>query len=206
MFAAHSAAYQQYYFQTGPTPPAKMVIDVAGKYMDEKGELHNTHGTLTIDEWVKSEISANPNLYPITHTWHPNHWSFSFDETMPEDIRNFQMKQIVKAGQTNFFANGSQYGEGAVYITDNRGKNIGRGFAEAVQYADTFENTLRLSGIPINTETKLLDDWNPSLARRVSNLLYVFTHQKQLKQVLDGAAGLDFFAQPKTKKTPGSRH
>ncbi len=203
MFAAHSSKYEKYYFQTGPESPGVMTIDVAGKYMDKDSKLYNTSGTLIIDDWVKSEISPNPSLYPVTHTWHPNAWHFSFDQTMPEDIRQFSMHQIVNGGQTNFFANGSQYGEGAVYLKDKNGKDIGRGFAEAVQYADTSRLMLQLAGFPINKETNALNDWDPPLLKRLSNTLYMLTHQKQLKQVLSEAAGLDFFAKPKKQS---SRH
>lgn len=203
MFAAHATKYQNFYYQTGPNPPGNMTVDVAGKYMDEHGKTFNTSGVLTIDKWVKSEISPNPDIYPVTHTWHPNSWHFTFDENLPEDIREFNMKQVVDGGQTNFFANGSQYAEGAVYLTDKTGKDIGRGFAEAVEYADNKSLFLKLAGIPQNSETAILNNWNPSLPKRLWNLVYMLTHQKELKQVLSEAAGLDFFQKP-TK--PNSRH
>lgn len=203
MFAAHASKYKQFYYQTGPNPPGEMVIDVAGKYMDEHSKLSNTSGTLTISEWVKSEITSNSDMYPVTHTWHPNHWHFKFDDTMPEDIREFSMKQIVDGGQTNYFANGSQYAEGAVYLTDKHGKDIGRGFAEAVEYADNKKLFMALAGIPENNETAVLNKWDPSLPKRLWNLAYMLTHQKKLKEVVSEAAGIDFF-QKSTK--PNSRH
>lgn len=201
MFAQHSAKYAKYYFQTGNKPPQPMIIDVAGKYMDENKKLSTTWGTLTIDKWTKSETSPNPKLYPITHTWHPNSWKFEFDKTMPADIRNFTMKQIVPEAQTNYFANGSQYNEGAVYITNPEGEDIGRGFAEAVQYSDTTKNMVNLAGFEKLPQLhKLLSNTGASLPRRLYNLGYVLTHQKQLKQTLESAAGLEFFSKPKQTK------
>jgi predicted secreted hydrolase len=205
MFAQHSKAYSKYYFQTGDVPPETMKIDVAGKYMDENKALHNTWGTLVIDEWVKSNGSPNQELYPATHTWHPNRWHFSFDDTIPKDIREFTMTQIVPEAQTNFFANASQYNEGAVYLRDTEGNDIGRGFAEAVQYADTTNNMYALAGFGSNTRLqKILDNKGASLPRRLSNFMYMITHQKALKYVLATAKGLEFFSKP--KKTPTARH
>jgi hypothetical protein len=206
MFAAHSAKYLKYYFQSGETPPDKMVIDVAGKFMDEKKNLSITWGTLTIDDWIQSKTSPNPKLYPITNVWHPNKWKFEFDNKMPADIRKFEMTQIVPEAQTNFFANGSQYNEGAVYLTDPSGKDIGRGFAEAVQYADISENATKLAGFEdFNRMHSLLQNTGASFTRRIFNLGYVLTHQKSLKKVLKTAAGLEFFSRPiKSKHT--SRH
>ncbi len=205
MFASHSKKYISYYFQTGPTAPPTMTVPVAGKYMDEQGELHNTWGTLKITKWIKAELSANPEIYPPTHVWHPNEWHFGFDHTMPEDIRHFSMTQIVPGGQTNFFANGSQYNEGAVILKNKEGKDIGRGFAEAVQYADTTDNALRMSNLDGNSKLKkAVTNNTASLARRVSSLIYMLTHQKELKSVLKNAKGLEFFGNP--TKTPKGRH
>lgn len=205
MFAAHSKKYMSYYFQTGPTSPPTMTVPVAGKYMDEQGGLHNTWGTLKITKWGKAQTSPNPQDYPITHVWHPNEWHFSFDSTMPADIRKFGMTQIVESVQTNFFANGAQYNEGAVCLKDSDGKDIGRGFAEAVQYADTTDNGLRLAGLDGNAELKkLLTNNTASMPRRVQSLLYMLTHQKDLKAVLKDAKGLEFFSSP--KKIPKGRH
>ncbi|MDP4038570.1 MAG: hypothetical protein Q8P54_01205, partial [bacterium] len=145
--------------------------------------------------------------YPITHTWHPNKWHFRFDEQIPEDIREFIMTPIVPQAQTLFFANGSQYAEGAVYLTNKTGNDIGRGFAESVQYADTTENMLRLAGLPATS--KILDKLKPqgsSLISRFSSLCYMLVHQKDLKKVLGNAKGLEFFAKPKQKKQHVPRH
>lgn len=205
MFAAHSKKYMSYYFQTGDTPPPTMSVPVAGKYMDEQGELHNTWGTLKITEWIQAKLSSNPELYPITNVWHPNEWHFVFDKVMPEDIRHFSMHQIVPGGQTNFFANGSQYNEGAVYLKDSNGKDIGRGFAEAVQYADTTNNGMQLAGLGSSAKLKrVLTNNTASLPRRIKSLVYLLTHQNDLKSVLKNAKGLEFFGNP--TKTPKGRH
>ncbi len=207
MFASHSPANKQFYFQTGPKPPGTMTVDVAGKYMDENKKLHNTWGTLVIDEWVKSEASPNPDLYPVTNTWHPNHWKFSFDNTLPKDIRNFEFRQIVPVAQTNYFANGSQYNEGAVYITDLEGKDIGRGFAEAVQYADCTKNMIKLAGFEYSQELYKLFSQSSSLSRKFYSLFYMLTHQKPLKQTLTEAKGMEFFIRPSKKSAKvSSRH
>lgn len=205
MFAAHSKKFLSYYFQTGDTPPSTMTVPVAGKYMDENGELHNTWGTLKITEWIQAKLSSNPELYPVTNVWHPNEWHFRFDHAMPEDIRCFSMHQIVPRGQTNFFANGAQYNEGAVYLKDSIGKDIGRGFAEAVQYADTTDNGMRLAGLDSSVELKrVLTNNKASLPRRIKSLVYMLTHQSNLKSVLKNAKGLEFFGNP--TKTPKGRH
>lgn len=200
MFAEHSAAYSEYYYQTGDKSPGTMVIDVVGKYMDENKQLHNTWGTLTIDKWFKSEQTPNNTLYPVTHTWHPSHWKFSFDKTMPEDIRQFSMNQIVPTAQTNFFANGSQYNEGAVYIVNNDGKDIGRGFAEAVQYANTKSNCYKLAGITNIDDQKILNKDSDNLFGRGKSLCYTLLKSKELKNVLSTAKGLEFFSKPNETK------
>lgn len=205
MFAAHSKKYMSYYFQTGPASPPTMTVSVAGKYMDENGELHNTWGTLKITKWIQADMSSNPKLYPVTNVWHPNEWHFSFDDVMPEDIRRFSMHQIVPGGQTNFFANGSQYNEGAVYLKDRDGIDIGRGFAEAVQYAYTTDNALKMAGLDGDAELKkVVTNNTASLPRRMSSLLYMLTHQKDIKSVLKKSKGLEFFGNP--TKTPKGRH
>ncbi len=207
MFASHSPTNKNFYFQTGATPPGTMTVDVAGKYMDENKKLHNTWGTLEIDQWVKSEVSPNPKLYPITNTWHPNHWKFTFDETLPEDIRSFELHQIVPVAQTNYFANGSQYNEGAVYITNAYGEDMGRGFAEAVQYADCTNNMIKLAGFENTKELMKLFSQEATLPRKISSFCYIVTHQKELKEILSTAKGLEFFNKPsKTSVKNTSRH
>ncbi|MBI2798461.1 ATP-binding protein [Candidatus Saccharibacteria bacterium] len=200
MFASHGKKYMPFYFQTGAVPPGKMTVEVGGKYMDEHKKLYNTWGTLVVDRWIRSEGSPNPQIYPVTHTWHPNSWHFSFNETMPKDIREFHLEQIVPSSQTNFFANGSQYNEGAVYVKSPEGKDIGRGFAESVQYADPWPTVFHIMGF--GNDAKLMaaiKNNGASLSRRLVSLAYMLTHQKQLKATLAKSKGMEFFG-PTPKK------
>jgi hypothetical protein len=206
MFAAHRSAYVSYYFQTGPEPPGTMRVATSGKYMNEHKELVNTWGTLTISEWVKGELSPNPARYPVTHTWHPNKWEFAFDTNLPEDLRSFTMTPIVDSGQTNFFANGSQYSEGAVYIRGSNEADIGRGFAESVEYADTAGAMFSIAGIDDVRLQRLIRETSSSWPRRFWSLLYVFTHRSQLNAVLASQKGLEFFAKPSPSQTHTPRH
>lgn len=201
MFATHSPKYLKYYYQGGAKPPGVMSVQVAGKYMDKSGRTHLSRGKLTIDRWAKARATPNRELYPITNVWHPNGWHFEFDQVMPADIRSFSMKQIVPVAQTNFFANGAQYNEGAVYLLDQTGKQIGRGFAEAVSYADTFDNALALAGLGGSPSlAKTLRRQTDTPLRRLSSLLYMLKHKDELKQVLTSAAGMEYMGPaPKAK-------
>lgn len=200
MYAMHTKKNLPYYFQTGPTPPPTMVVPVAGKYFDENKKLATCVGTLTIDKWIKSEQSPNPNLYLISHAWHPNNWKFKFDEDVPEDIREFSMEQIVPTAQTNFFANSAQYNEGAVYLKDKDGKDIGRGFAEAVQYASPLKTTYHIMGYESDDNLqKILKHNYSSPFKRFLSFAYMITHQKQLKDILAKSKGVNML-DPKSAK------
>jgi hypothetical protein len=205
MFAMHRSAYAPYYFQTGPTPPETMRVETSGKYMNEHKELLNTWGTLTISEWVRGEQSPNPALYPATHAWYPNKWEFAFDDNLPEDIRTFKLIPIVDSGQTNFFANGSQYSEGAVYVRGSDDADIGRGFAESVEYADTTDTMFAITDITDARLQRLLRERSSSLPHRFWSTLYVLTHRRQLRAVLASQKGLELFARP-SPQTHTPRH
>jgi hypothetical protein len=195
MFAPHTNAYMGYYYQTGPQSPKALQVNVVGKYMDEQKNLTNTVGTLTVSQWLKSEYSPNPVRYPKTNTWHPNRWEFSFNEIVPEDIRSFTLVPIVESGQMNYFANGSQYAEGAVYVRAINGDDIGRGFAESVQYADTTDTMLTLGGITDAQARHILR--NPEISsgiRRIQSLFYVALHRSDLTHILKSQQGLEMFA------------
>lgn len=160
-----------------------------------KKNLANTIGTLTVSQWLKSEYSPNPVRYPETNTWHPNRWEFSFNEIVPGDIRSFTLVPIVESGQMNYFANGSQYAEGAVYVRAANGDDIGRGFAESVQYADTTDTMLALGGITDAQARRILR--NPetsSWIRRIQSLFYVALHRSDLTRILESQQGLEMFA------------
>ena len=195
MFAPHTNAYMGYYYQTGPQPPKALQVNVVGKYIDEQKNLANTVGTLTVSQWLKSEYSPNPVRYPETNTWHPNRWEFSFNEIVPGDIRSFTLVSIVESGQINYFANGSQYAEGAVYVRTANGDDIGRGFAESVQYADTTDTMLALGGITDAQARRILR--NPEISswvRRIQSLFYVALHRSDLTRILESQQGLEMFA------------
>ncbi|MGZ8880321.1 MAG: lipocalin-like domain-containing protein [Halobacteriota archaeon] len=195
MFAPHTNAYVAFYYQTGAQPPGVMQVSVIGKYMDEQKNLANTVGTLVVSQWVRSAYSPNEDRYPATHTWHPNRWEFTFDEIVPEDIRSFTLVPIVESGQMNYFANGSQYAEGAVYVRTANGGDVGRGFAESVQYADTTDTMLTLAGIMDEQARHVLRNLETSSGlRRIQSLLYVAMHQSDLKRILASQQGLEMFA------------
>lgn len=202
MSALHSNKYLPYYFQTGPTPPPTMTVPVAGKYFDEQKNMINCNGTLVIDGWVKSEQSPNLALYKVSHAWHPNNWKFTFDHNVPEDIREFSMEQIVPVAQTNFFANAAQYNEGAVILRDKAGEDIGRGFAEAVQYSDPTSNAYHILGYSDKPVLqKILTKKDASVFGKISSFLYTMTHQKELKEVISKAKGMELLgAKPKKEK------
>lgn len=195
MFSLHTNANRQFYFQDGETPPGAMTVEVAGKYMDEKGKMALTRGTLTVDKWVRSEQSPNPKEYPVTGVWHPDRWKFAFDGKMAKDIRKFTMTPIVETGQTNYFANTAQYSEGAVYLKDPDGKVLGRGFAESVTYADTTDTALASAGLEPDLK-KLMTGKRVSPLRRAHSLFYVLTHKSQLAAILKSGKGMEYMSSP----------
>ena len=100
--------------------------------------------------------SPDPQQYPVTHTWYPDHWEFHFGNDVLENLRTFHMLPIVSGGQSGFFANSAQYSEGAVFLVNDKNQPIGRGFAESVNYADNTELMFQLSGIPDASEMRRL--------------------------------------------------
>ena len=126
-------------------------------------------------------------MYPITNVWYPQKWEFSFDEDVPEDIRDFDMVPIVSGGQSGFFANGLHYSEGAVYLIDPAGNSIGRGFAESTGYSDPILNRLKLAGIPANEEMQnKLEIPKPSFFLKLISSLYILwpSNKSKLKKLL----------------------
>lgn len=189
--AGHTDALRRFYFQTGPTPPGTMQVPVKGKYMDPTGTTHGVTGSLAVTSWIRSTTSPAPADYPVTDTWYPNRWEFAFGRDVPEEIRTFTMEPIVASGQSGFFANGAQYSEGAVYLRDGAGNDIGRGFAESVSYADTLKNRLRLAGLPVTAEMlTLFQEAAPSEALKLASEAYVALHADELNEVLGTCRGL----------------
>lgn len=194
VFAPHRRKYQRdFYDQTGAAPPGPMQVRVGGKLVDAAGAARTIWGTLTVERWIKAERSPSPERYPPTHVWHPNQWRFQFDD-LPEAISSLALIPIVEGAQSAFFASGAQIAEGAVRVHDRAGRDIGRGFAESVGYADTRRNMLRLAGLPdTDAMLELLADKAPPLGTRIGNAMYVLSHRKQLRAVLERAKGLEFF-------------
>ena len=109
----------------------------------------------------------------------------------------FTLTPIVEGGQSAFFAHGVQICEGAVVVRDADGNDIGRGFAEAVAFADTLRNQLRLAGLPDDDAmVALAAEPVPSPELAAANAAYVAEHQDDLAEVVAQAKGLQFFMDP----------
>lgn len=198
MFARHSADFAQYYHCTGDEPPPSMTRRVGGTFMDSDASTRMVWGTVHVDSWVKVMHTPNPQRYPATATWYPNHYRFEFDD-LPEDIAVFTLTPIVQGGQSAFFSHGVQICEGSVVVHDRAGNDIGRGFAEAVAFADTLPNELRLAGLPVTDEMLALAAApTPSAELAAANAAYVAEHQDDLTAVVAAAKGLDFLMEPTT--------
>lgn len=192
----HANEFREFYFQTGPTPPGTMTVPITGKYMDEHAQQHDVSGTLAITEWLKSEDTPDPAQYPPTDTWYPNRWEFSFDTGLPEEIRRFTMTPIVAGGQSGYFAFGGHYSEGAVYLRDPQGRDIGRGFAESVLYADVKKMLVALAGLPDSEEVHAaLEHETPTLLEKAQSIAYIIwpPNKKELGRLMASclANGLD---------------
>lgn len=188
MYAPHTDKNLDFYWQTGDESPETMEVAVKGHYIDQENSVTGVKGTLTVDKWVKSVKSSNPENYFITNTWYPDRWKFQFEKMMPEDIRNFIMNPIVEGGQTGYNASGAQYSEGGVYIRDQEGRYLGKGFAESVYYADPHSNMLHLAGIPDTPQMRsLLKTPEPSPLLKLKGLLYMAwpPHQKKIKKIME---------------------
>jgi predicted secreted hydrolase len=187
MASIHSHDMLEFLNQTGPNPPKIMEAEVSGKYIDENNNSKKIKGQIKITEWIKSVKSQDPDLYPPTNTWYPQKWEFNFDEDIPEDIRNFVMIPIVSGGQSGFFGNGLHYSEGAVYLRDNEGNSLGRGFAESTGYADPILNRLKLAGLPATEEMRdRLEIPQPSSFLKLISTLYILwpSNKSKLKKLL----------------------
>lgn len=194
VFAPHANARRAFYEQNGPNPPGTMTAAVAGTYMDADRRTRIIRGTLDITDWVRADHSPDPARYLVTDTWYPARWQFRFAEGVPDDIATFTMTPIVREAQSGFFANGAQYCEGAVVLHDAEGRDVGRGFAESVAYADTRRTIHRLAGLDESDEAiAALRPPAPSAAERLANGLYVATHKKELEEIIAASAGLEFF-------------
>ena len=143
---------------------------------------------------MRADHSPDPARYAPTGTWYPARWEFRFDDGVPADIAVFSMTPIVSEAQSGFFANGAQYCEGAVVLRDAQGRDVGRGFAESVAYADTRRTVHRLAGLDASDDAvAALGDPEPTAAEKIANTLYVAAHKKELEAVVAASAGLEFF-------------
>lgn len=188
LFSLHTSDYAEFYMQTGPQPLGTMTVPLSGTVMDPQKGVHDIEGTLTVTEWVKVESSPDPARFFPTHAWYPNKWEFDLGAPLPEAVRKFTMVPIVASGgSTGFFAFGSQYAEGAVYLRDPQGNDIGRGWAESVMYASPLANTLAIIGLPAtDASTAALASPMPSALRKLWAMLYVAwpPHARRLRQLL----------------------
>ncbi len=189
--ALHTAENLPFYFQTGETPPGPMEAPVKARLMAGDGTVRRVEGTVLIDDWVRSTTSPEPALYWPTNTWYPNHWRYQFGADVPEAVRTFTMEPIVAGGQSGFFATGAQYSEGATILRDSAGKEVGRGFGESVNYADTVANITALAGLPDTAEMReLLQAQRPSKELIAKSMAYVAAHQDELTAVIASCLGI----------------
>jgi hypothetical protein len=155
------------------------------------GSVTLIKGTVVIDEWVRSTSTPDPDIYAPTNTWHPNHWTYTFGDDAPVELRTFSMRPIVEGEQSGFFAHGAQYSEGATIVTDPEGNEIGRGFGESVAYADTVDQSIRLAGLPQTEEiAALLQAPAPSRQLQSESLMFVLAHQDELNEVIAACVGI----------------
>ncbi|MGI8406065.1 MAG: lipocalin-like domain-containing protein [Thermomicrobiales bacterium] len=187
----HTEDNLPFYFQTGDTPPGPMHAPVKGRLMSGDGTVQLISGKAHVDEWVQSTGTPDPEQYWPTNAWYPNHWPYEFGEDAPAELRAFSMEPIVAGGQSGFFASGAQYSEGAVFLRDAHGKDVGRGFAESVNYANTMENIVALSGLEVTDELSVqLQPQLPSKELVAESTMFVVAHQKELTDVIAGCIGL----------------
>lgn len=188
MYAPHTDENLKFYGVTGPEPPGAMTVAVKGQFVDSACDVVAIRGTLTVDKWVKSVKSSNPEHYFVTNTWYPDHWEFKFQDMVPEDIRHYTMTPIVGGGQTGYNASGAQYSEGGVNIRNPEGIFLGKGFAESVYYADAHPNIFHLAGLPDTPKMrKLMDPPESSALLKLKALFYMAwpPNQKKLKNKVE---------------------
>lgn len=187
----HTAENLAFYFMSGDEPPETMVAPVRGRLMSGDGSVQLFNGTVTVNEWVRSTDTPDPEIYRPSNTWYPNHWTYEFGDDIPEHLRTFSLRPIVSTGQSGYFAHGVQYSEGAAYVLDAEGNEIGRGFGESVNYADTEDVMLTLAGLPADEEGKSLllrPQVSPQLY--AESLRYVTQHTDELEGVIAACLGI----------------
>jgi predicted secreted hydrolase len=187
----HTEENLNFFFQDGDEAPGVMEAPVNGRLMVGDGSVQLIKGTVVIDDWIRSTGSPDPDIYTPTNTWYPNHWTYTFGEDTPEELRTFSLTPIVDGGQSGFFAHGPQYSEGAAIVTDAAGNEIGRGFGESVNYANTIDLMMELAGLPgTDHMIALLQDPAPSRQLQSESLAYVLQHQDELNEVIANCLGI----------------
>lgn len=129
----------------GENPPAESRRNAFGKIINKDGNAENIAGYVTIDKWVRSDVSG---------AWYPNSWKVE----VPEKNIIFTMtptvsKQILQG------AAASEFREGGVIVIGKMGNDdiTGIGFGEGTGYSgeDYSYNTIfKILGINSNTENR----------------------------------------------------
>ncbi|MCB2189262.1 MAG: ATP-binding protein [Deltaproteobacteria bacterium] len=184
--------FKEFYMQTGDGPPPDMTAEANGLYMDENGEYRKITGSITVTDWLKSTVSHGQ--YEATNTWYPNFVEVTLDTgDLPADKQRFNLRPIVDSGQVGWFAPGWQYSEGAVYLEDPAGNDLGRGFLELTGWADYRGQVLDLAGIPrTQANMEFLDLRDPSDELVAESLYYLAQpeNQKKLQEALAKCRGM----------------
>jgi predicted secreted hydrolase len=189
--ALHSAGNSGFYWQTGATPPGEMRSTFHGKYIDRHGQVSDMDGIMTVTDWVKVSATPNPAVYPATDTWYPAGYAFQVTQELPAPLRAFVVTPLTRTGQTGFFGHGPQYAEGGAVVHDLQGREVGRGFAEATNWARADENIIRLAGLPLDARTRaLLAPVVVGPLLSFFSLVYCFFNGARLKQLESAIKGL----------------
>lgn len=145
--ALHTNQNINFYNQTGLEPPGVMTASAVGEYIRRDGSHSSISGDIQVTEWVKSTITYGQ--YEATNLWYPNRVEITLDDdAVPLNYSRLTLEPIVSTGQQGFFAGGSQYSEGAVYVHTPYGGIVGRGFLESTGYGDSRRQVLLLGGMP----------------------------------------------------------
>jgi predicted secreted hydrolase len=154
--ALHSAGNSDCYWHTGPTPPRDMASTFHGKFIDRQGQASDITGIMTVTAWVNVTATPNPAVFPPTDTWYPAKYAFTVEQELPAPLRAFTLTPLTRTGQTGFFGTGPQYAEGGAVVHDLHGQEVGRGFAEATNWARANDNIIGLAGLPLDAQTRAL--------------------------------------------------
>jgi hypothetical protein len=101
-------------------------------------------------------------------------------------MRNLILVPLNPKGSVLFWNTGAQYQEAPVHVLNQTGERIGKGYAEAVSYANTNKNRLRLAGFPETPEMlELLEAPEPSRFSKIWSALYTVTHKNELGAVMN---------------------